>query len=135
MPIHLANIWGFNSSQIGLAYLAQVIPASLAQPIAGYLFDRIGAKILCGVAIILNSVAMSLMGLPSAQTVGGPISLIALAGMNEFFTCAYYAAILSEASHAAKSLANGSNTGVSQCYGFANTAYALGKFYTTTSGK
>ncbi|KAI9277159.1 major facilitator superfamily domain-containing protein, partial [Phascolomyces articulosus] len=65
MPIHLANIWGFNSSQIGLAYLAQVIPASLAQPIAGYLYDRIGAKILCFVAILFSSIAISLMGTPN----------------------------------------------------------------------
>ncbi|KAG2222261.1 hypothetical protein INT45_010674 [Circinella minor] len=75
------------------------------------------------------------MGLPNAQTVGGPVPLIVLAGMNKCFTCPYYAAILSEASCAAKSLANGSDPGVSQCYGFANTAYALGKCNKTRSSE
>ncbi|KAI6005059.1 MFS general substrate transporter [Pisolithus orientalis] len=50
LPLHLQAVWGLDSSQVGLVYLAAFIPALISSPIAGWLADRIGTDyitVLC----------------------------------------------------------------------------------------
>ena len=126
MPIHLANEWGLDASKIGLLYFAQVFPSFIASPLAGYIYDRTGAKMISFLTIVLCAAVIALMGIPNANTAGGAAPLVVLAGMNEFFAGAFYAVTLPETSLAAKALANGNDSGVSRSYGLHNVAYALG---------
>ncbi|KAI8145243.1 major facilitator superfamily domain-containing protein [Fennellomyces sp. T-0311] len=128
MPVHLANEWGLDASKIGLIYFAQVFPSFIASPIAGYIYDCTGAKMISFLTIVCCAAVIALMGIPNTNTAGGVAPLVVLAGMNEFFAGAFYAVTLPETSFAAKALANGSDSAVARCYGLHNIAYALGHF-------
>ncbi|KAL1744708.1 major facilitator superfamily domain-containing protein [Schizophyllum fasciatum] len=44
MSLHLEDVWGLNSSKVGLIYFAGVVPTLISSPIAGWFTDRNGAE-------------------------------------------------------------------------------------------
>ncbi|KAI9244188.1 major facilitator superfamily domain-containing protein, partial [Phascolomyces articulosus] len=126
LPIYLNEEWGYNTSEIGLLLVIQLIPTAVASLISGYMYDRIGARFLCFITLILGGISLAVSGIPNRHTAGGAIPLIATTATNEFFASVYKAATLPEASLAAKALANGNDSGNARAYGLTNMAFAAG---------
>ncbi|KAJ7923010.1 major facilitator superfamily domain-containing protein [Mycena leptocephala] len=53
LPLHLQDIWGLNSTKVGLVYLAGVVPTFFSAPLAGWYSDRRGVEWLSVICITL----------------------------------------------------------------------------------
>ena len=139
LPIYLNIQWGYNSSQIGLLLVTQLIPSAVASIIAGRIYDRIGGKLLCFSALLLDGASVALSGIPNRNTSVAP--LIVTTSGNEFFASMYKAATLAEAMYATRALRSRNSRsadddddydtdGDSACaYGLANMSFAIGIYY------
>ncbi|CAK5280048.1 unnamed protein product [Mycena citricolor] len=56
LPLHLQDIWGLNSSKVGLIYLGSAVPSLLSSPLAGWLSDRQGVEWICALCLSLGFV-------------------------------------------------------------------------------
>ncbi|KAI9469352.1 major facilitator superfamily domain-containing protein [Zychaea mexicana] len=126
LPIYLNEEWGYNTSEIGLLLVIILIPTVVGSIISGYVYDRIGAKILSFSALILGGACLAVSGISNRATPGGVVPLITTTAANEFFASVYKGATLPETSRVAKSLANGSDCASSYAYGLSNIAFASG---------
>ncbi|KAL0069388.1 hypothetical protein AAF712_003411 [Marasmius tenuissimus] len=43
LPVHMNEVWGFNSTKVGLIFIAAVVPSFISNALAGTLADRLGA--------------------------------------------------------------------------------------------
>ncbi|KAI8368726.1 major facilitator superfamily domain-containing protein [Blakeslea trispora] len=125
LTIRLSNEWGYNASQIGLVFLAQVAPTFLATPMAGWLADKVGAKLVCAVSLTVCAISVYLMALPNRSTGIGPlIFLFALQGFSSF---ASLTPVLSEMAHVVNKLnRQKGDAGQAMSYALFNMAYASG---------
>ncbi|OBZ86631.1 putative MFS-type transporter C18.02, partial [Choanephora cucurbitarum] len=51
LTLRLSNEWGYNASQIGLVFLAQMAPTFIATPLAGVMADTFGSNWVCSVSL------------------------------------------------------------------------------------
>ncbi|RCH82769.1 hypothetical protein CU097_003565 [Rhizopus azygosporus] len=127
LNVRLASEWGLNSGQIGVVFIAAVAPTFVASPLAGYLADKLGAKVVVIPTWIIGSVATILMGVPNKSTAGGIAPLIILTVIQGFCVAAFLTPVLSEMGHVVQSLnPDGSDDGQGRSYALFNVAFALG---------
>ncbi|KAF9243771.1 MFS general substrate transporter [Melanogaster broomeanus] len=53
LPLRLQAVWGYNSDQVGLVYMAALGPALISSPLAGILADREGSDYLACTCLLL----------------------------------------------------------------------------------
>jgi len=68
VPLFLQQVRGFGAFDTGLAILPQAIAAAIFMPIGGVLFDRIGARPLVVLGLVLIAVATYLLGQVGVHT-------------------------------------------------------------------
>lgn len=126
MTVHLATEWNFESSMIGLVFLAQVMPAFIATPLYGWLYDRYGGKVLCSVTALACATATILMGIPRHDTAGGVAPLIVLFAIQGFFAYGLIVPCSPEMAHAVDKMNNGGDEGSARIYAMLNIGFAGG---------
>ncbi|KAI8139300.1 major facilitator superfamily domain-containing protein [Fennellomyces sp. T-0311] len=126
LPMHLANEFRYNSAEIGVIYLAQVLPSFIATPFSGYLYDKYGSKHLCSSMLLIAGVAMALMGIPSSNTPGRAIPLIVLTAIFGLSSSMVFPPVYPEVSCAMKTLAGKDDDTSGRSYSIVNVAYCIG---------
>lgn len=127
LPIRLSTEWGYDASQIGLVFLAWLIPAIVASPIAGYISDKYGPKVVCCASLFVSAISMFLIGIPSRNTAGGIIPLIVLFAFLGLSASSFVSPSLSQIAYIVKSLnSEGGDSGQGMSYALFNISFALG---------
>ncbi|KAF7723162.1 hypothetical protein EC973_002297 [Apophysomyces ossiformis] len=127
LTVRLPLEFGLNSSQVGLVFLAQVLPDFVSAPLAGYLTDRYGPKVVCLVNLIVCAITVALMGIPSSTTPGGIAPLIVIFALQGFSAFAFVAPVLPELTQIVKGYnPDGGDDGQARSYAFFNIAFASG---------
>ncbi|KAI7853761.1 major facilitator superfamily domain-containing protein [Circinella umbellata] len=128
LTVHLAHEWNYNSSQIGLIFLAQNIFKLIAAPISGIVYDRYGPKWFTFVTMLLCGISIIGMGIPNHDTEGGIIPLVFALVLVGSFTVAFTVPSLPEIAHCVTQINNGSNDGHARSYGLYTAVFGLGAF-------
>ncbi|KAI9333992.1 major facilitator superfamily domain-containing protein [Obelidium mucronatum] len=68
LPLHLQDLFNYDSSQIGTIWLAFVIPNIFGGLLGGWLFDRYGIRFVCIYGIPLNIISMALLMVPGPSS-------------------------------------------------------------------
>ncbi|KAI8347129.1 major facilitator superfamily domain-containing protein [Mortierella sp. GBAus27b] len=76
LPLYLEHRFAFSETQIGLSFLAFSVP-TIISPVAGYISDRYGTKIMSGIAVSFCSVFVVLLGIPGMPLWGIMLLLVA----------------------------------------------------------
>ncbi|KAI8140223.1 major facilitator superfamily domain-containing protein [Fennellomyces sp. T-0311] len=126
MSVRLAEEWGYNSSQIGLVFLVQLVPTLASTPISGIIYDRYGPKLLSFASLVMNGICIVLMGVPNRSSPGGVVPLIVLFGLEGFFSVGYFVPVMPEIANSVRTLINGEEEITARCYGIFNIAFGLG---------
>jgi MFS family permease len=127
LTVRLSQEWGYDSSQIGLIFLAQVIPTFIATPLSGIISDKYGPKIVCFTNLLVCAISMFVIGIPSSSTAGGIIPLIVVFAIQGFTAFAFITPAVSEMAYVVQSLnPEGSDSGQGMSYALFNIAFALG---------
>ncbi|KAF7722854.1 hypothetical protein EC973_002656 [Apophysomyces ossiformis] len=127
LTVRLSTEFGYNSSQIGLVFLAQVIPTFVATPLAGYFSDKYGSKIVCLSTTLLCVVMVALMGIPNANTPGGIVPLIIIFAIQGFSSFAFITPVLPDLANVVQQQnPDGGDDGQGRSYAFFNMAFASG---------
>ena len=138
LPDYLNIQWGYNPSQIGLLQVIRLVPSAITCIIAGRIYDRIGDKLRCFSALLLDGAFIALSGILNQNTSIVPLTVTTSA--NENFASMYKATTLVEAMYATNALKsiNESTTdndddsddntdgSIARAYGLANISLALG---------
>lgn len=117
-----------NSSQIGLVFLAQMIPTFVSTPLSGWINDRYGPKLVCVVNMSLCGMFVILMGTQNQYSPGGVAPLIVLLALQGFTAFAFLTPALPEIAHVAQaeSAKVGGDSGTGRSYSVFNMAFGLG---------
>ncbi|KAG0168855.1 hypothetical protein DFQ30_004220, partial [Apophysomyces sp. BC1015] len=127
LTVRLSTEFGYNSSQIGLVFLAQVIPTFVAAPLAGYFSDKYGPKVVSFSSLLLCIVTVALMGVPNASTPGGIAPLIVIFALQGFSAFALITPVLPELAYVVQAQnPEGGDDGQGRSYAFFNMAFASG---------
>jgi MFS family permease len=127
LTVRLSTEWGYNSSQIGLVFLAQVIPTFIATPLAGVITDKYGPKVVAFSTLVICAITMFLIGIPSSSTPGGIIPLIVIFAIQGFTAFAFITPVLPELAYVVDSLnPDNGDSGQGMSYALFNIAFALG---------
>lgn len=127
LTVRLSTEWGYNSSQIGLVFLAQVIPTFIATPLAGIISDKYGPKIVCFTTLVVCSITMFLIGIPSNSTAGGIVPLIVIFAIQGFTAFAFITPVLPELAYVVQDLnPDDGDSGQGMSYALFNIAFGLG---------
>ncbi|KAI7902391.1 major facilitator superfamily domain-containing protein [Cokeromyces recurvatus] len=129
LTVRLSTEWGYNSSQIGLVFLAQVIPTFIATPLAGYLTDKYGSKVVAITSLVICCITMFLIGIPNKSTAGGVVPLIVIFAIQGFTAFSFITPVLPEITHVVQSLNSdngGGDDGQGMSYGLFNVTFGLG---------
>ena len=136
------NEWNYDASKIGLVFLALAFPSFISMPLSGYLYDRLGPKLLCSTAMFIAAVAMSVLGIPNQNTSGGAAPLIVLTPIITFCANMLSPPVYPEVSRAVKELIQDSDDedsssnnnddkgddGSGRGFGLINSSFFIGKF-------
>ncbi|GJE87860.1 MFS general substrate transporter [Phanerochaete sordida] len=118
LPLHLQAVWAFDSSKVGLIYLAGVLPTLVSSPLAGWLADTRGAEWTLSAALLL---ALPWFGLLS---VDGPLAFfIAMFCLENFFLAATVPPLTSELAAVAR---QHDGIGYAHVYGAFNLSFGVG---------
>lgn len=126
LTLRLSEEWQYNTSQIGVVFLAQVLPGFISGPLAGHLSDKYGAKIVMLPSLTVTAAMCMVLGIPSqASTIAPLIVILVLEG---FFGSAVLSPILSEiaAVVALENKEDGESDGFAKSYAVFNIAFAGG---------
>ncbi|KAI9277172.1 major facilitator superfamily domain-containing protein [Phascolomyces articulosus] len=130
LPIHLANEWDYNPSQIGLVFLAQTLLTCLVTPIGGIAYDRYGGKWIGFSSMVLCSICIALMGIPNRTTAGGTIPLIFTLVLEGCFSVIFIVPSMPEITFSITQLARDNNKtndyGHATAYGIYNCCFGIG---------
>ncbi|KAI9471017.1 MAG: major facilitator superfamily domain-containing protein [Benjaminiella poitrasii] len=127
LTVRLSSEWGYNSTQIGLVFLAQVIPTFVATPLAGYITDKYGPKVVAFTTLVVCAITMFLIGIPSKSTAGGVAPLIVVFAIQGFTAFAFITPVLPEIAHVVQSLnSNNGDDGQGMSYALFNITFGLG---------
>ncbi|TRM57206.1 major facilitator superfamily domain-containing protein [Schizophyllum amplum] len=118
LPLHLADQWGFNSSKVGLIYLAGVIPTLFSSPITGWYTDRKGAEWATSWSLLLAVPWWVVI------TIDGHIALFIVAYCFEnLFVSGVVSPLTAELAAVARDI---EGVGYAHVYGAFNLAYGIG---------
>ncbi|KZV61838.1 MFS general substrate transporter [Peniophora sp. CONT] len=118
ITLHLQDLWGLNSSKVGLVFIAAVVPSLFSSPVAGWWGDRNGAEwvmVFCLVA------SLPWWGLAIIQT--SLVFFIACFALENFFTAAIVAPLMSELAAVARGIPG---LGYAHVYGAFNLIFGVG---------
>ncbi|KAH7914452.1 major facilitator superfamily domain-containing protein [Hygrophoropsis aurantiaca] len=118
LPLHLQAIWGFNSDQVGLVYLAAVVPALISSPLAGWYADRKGSDYLTCMCLFLALPWWGVMALRRSL----PLFVVALATQS-FFVSGVVAPVTAELAAVSRNI---EGVGYAHVYGAFNLAFGIG---------
>ncbi|KAH7929365.1 MFS general substrate transporter [Leucogyrophana mollusca] len=118
LPLHLQAIWGFNSDQVGLVYLAAVVPALVSSPLAGWYADRKGSDYLTCMCLFLALPWWGVMALRRSL----PLFVVALATQS-FFVSGVVAPVTAELAAVSRNI---QGVGYAHVYGAFNLAFGVG---------
>lgn len=118
LPLHLQSLWKFNSDQVGLAYLAAVVPALISSPLAGYYVDRVGSDYITSICLLLALPWWIVLTLRHSL----PLFLFALAAQC-FFVSGVVAPVTTELASVSRKMAG---VGYAHIYGAFNLAFGIG---------
>lgn len=99
LPVRLSTEWGYNSGQIGLVFIAQIVPTFIATPLCGIVSDKFGPKIVCLSTLFLCAINTLFIGIPGRDTAGGIAPLIVLFAIQGFTSFSFIVPVLSEIAH------------------------------------
>lgn len=117
LPLRLQDLYGFGSLQVGIIYLAAVIPSLFSTPLAGWLGDKVGVEWVTVGSLLLSVpfwVVLAIRG-PLAQ-------LIASLAVADFFLSAVVAPLTADLAAAAREL---DGIGYAHVFGAFNFAYSI----------
>ncbi|KAI7890333.1 major facilitator superfamily domain-containing protein [Mucor mucedo] len=127
LTVRLSTEWGYNASQIGLVFLAQVIPTFVATPVSGILSDKFGPKVVCFTNLLGCAITMFLIGIPGRDTAGGIVPLIVIFAIQGFTAFSFVVPVLSEMAYVVQEQnPDGGDSGQGMSYSLFNIAFALG---------
>ncbi|KAG2177477.1 hypothetical protein INT44_007988 [Umbelopsis vinacea] len=126
LTLRLSDEWKYNTSQIGVVFLAQVLPGFVSGPLAGHLSDKYGAKIVMLPSLTVTAAMCMVLGIPSQSTTIAPLIVILV--LEGFFGSAVLSPILSEiaAVVALENKEDGESDGFAKSYAVFNIAFAGG---------
>ncbi|KAJ7356818.1 MFS general substrate transporter [Mycena albidolilacea] len=117
LPLHLQDVWGLNSSKVGLVYLAGVVPTFFSAPIAGWYSDTRGVEWLSVICIAL--------ALPwwVVMVVQRSLALFIVAyGLGSFFISGLISPIMAELAAVSRGI---EGVGYGHVYGAFNLVYGI----------
>lgn len=80
LPLHLYHLFGYNSLQSGIVFLALAVPC-LLQPLFGKLADKINPKYMISGGYFLFIAPLVCLRIPRHDTINDKVSFIALVGI------------------------------------------------------
>ncbi|XJO78133.1 hypothetical protein BDV3_002621 [Batrachochytrium dendrobatidis] len=63
LALHLRDRYGYDVERIGLVFMGMVIPSLFCTPIAGYVYDRLGFRVVSGVGVAVCAVLAPFLAL------------------------------------------------------------------------
>ncbi|KAI0033742.1 major facilitator superfamily domain-containing protein [Vararia minispora EC-137] len=118
IPLHLQSVWGLNSSQVGLVFIAAVVPTFFSSPFAGWCADKWGAEWVTVLYISLSLPWMCLLVVEASLAF-----FIVMYGLNGLFVAALAAPVTAELAAVSRSIPD---IGYAHVYGAFNLAYGIG---------
>ncbi|KAG1749671.1 major facilitator superfamily domain-containing protein [Suillus paluster] len=118
LPLHLQSVWNFNSNQVGIVYLAAVVPALISSPLAGYFVDQKGSDYITSICLVLALPWWIVMTLRQSL----PLFIFALAAQS-FFVSGVVAPVTAELAGVSRTMAG---VGYAHVYGAFNLAFGIG---------
>ncbi|KAJ3403395.1 hypothetical protein HDU80_004212 [Chytriomyces hyalinus] len=80
LPLHLKNLYGYNSGQIGAVWLALVVPNVAGGLLGGYSFDKLGMRRTCMIGMPASAVALFVLAIPGPTSVVWTCCVLVFAG-------------------------------------------------------
>ncbi|KAJ3251713.1 hypothetical protein HDU77_005698 [Chytriomyces hyalinus] len=68
LPLYLNKLYGYNSAQIGVVWLALVIPNVVGGLLGGYSFDKLGMRRTCMIGMPASAVALFVLAIPGPSS-------------------------------------------------------------------
>ncbi|KAI0318746.1 major facilitator superfamily domain-containing protein [Amylostereum chailletii] len=118
LPLHLQDVWGLQSAQVGLVYVAAVVPALFSSPAAGWWADHKGTEWITLFSLILALPWWCLLIVEKQLAL-----FVAAFAMENLFTAALVAPLTTELASVARDIPG---VGYAHVYGAFNLAYGLG---------
>ncbi|KAJ3233938.1 hypothetical protein HDU78_006154 [Chytriomyces hyalinus] len=76
LPLYLNKLYGYNSAQIGVVWLALVIPNVVGGLLGGYSFDKLGMRRTCMIGMPASAVALFVLAIPGPSSTSSSTSSI-----------------------------------------------------------
>ncbi|KZV77539.1 MFS general substrate transporter [Peniophora sp. CONT] len=118
ITLHLQDVWSLNSSQVGLVFIAAVVPTLFSSPLAGWWGDRKGTE---WVTLFCLVAALPWWGLTIIEA--SLAFFIACYALESLFTSAIVAPMMSELAAVARGIPG---LGYAHVYGAFNFIYGIG---------
>jgi MFS family permease len=130
MPFYLQNILHFTPTQMGWIIVANSVVIVMIAPLAGWLSDRLGSRLLCtfgSVVIVIGQYFIASLGIESPiPRIIFPIALVGLGWA--FFNSPNQSAILGSVARDKVGTASGMNTTTARTGGVIGVAFAATLF-------
>ncbi|KAJ7124834.1 MFS general substrate transporter [Mycena crocata] len=118
LPLHLQDIWGLNSTKVGLVYLAGVIPTLFSAPLAGWYTDRQGVEWLSAICIALALPWWVVMIIQRSLAL-----FITAYALGSFFVSGVLSPVMAELAAVSRGI---DGVGYGHVYGAFNLVYGIG---------
>ncbi|KAG0365907.1 hypothetical protein BGZ54_006059 [Gamsiella multidivaricata] len=119
VPLHLASTFNLTSERIGLVFMAFSLP-TLTAPLSGALSDKIGAKVICSVSLIICACSIAAAGFYQ-HSLSMIVILFVVIGMSG---TAVLTPVLGELSAVVRT--TGTGDGFARAYAMFNMAFSIG---------
>ncbi|KAI0271635.1 MFS general substrate transporter [Gloeopeniophorella convolvens] len=118
LPVYLRRVWGLDSSQVGLVFIAAALPAVVSSPVSGWLADKKGTEWVTFICLLLAVPCWIAVIIPSTL----PSFIVAFAFEN-LCTAAFVAPVTTELALVARGIPG---VGYAHVYGAFNFAVGIG---------
>ncbi|KAI0063212.1 MFS general substrate transporter [Artomyces pyxidatus] len=118
LPLHLNQVWGLDSSKVGLVYIASVVPTLLSSPFAGWWADHKGPEWITVGCLVLSVPWFGIVIIQKQLAL-----FITAFALEYFFLAGVVAPLTSELAAVSRSLPG---VGYAHVYGAFNLAYGIG---------
>ncbi|KAK3832578.1 MAG: major facilitator superfamily domain-containing protein [Linnemannia elongata] len=119
LPFYLRDRFGMSEGQIGLVFIAFTMP-TIVSPLAGWVSDRYGAKILCCTAVIICACFMLVLSIENKPLWGIVLNLVGIG----LATSSFIAPILGEISAVVRR--TGDSAAYARAFAIFNMAFSFG---------
>lgn len=135
-PLHVEDIFHFNSEQSGYVFLALAVP-SIFEPFVGKMCDKYGYRYTIAGGYLLMAPILVLFRLPTKKTTGDIVMFVAFVAIMGFLIMGVLSPIMAEVSAAVGEIESrhpgiyGKSKGYGQAYGLFNVGFSLGSLIGT----